>query len=289
MSRLDAKLEHWLREQSRLQRRRYLILDALGNAETLRALLAGLPPTSYVSLYLGSEVAELASEGPFVIQLANGETPALTDLLSHPERHWGWLASAEGDALPALARHWHARMLVGQRPHMALYRFHDNQVLGRALARLAEQDLPGYLGPIASLCYWQADAGEWRSRDNSAPGEYPLPDAPAWLAAPQGDATTQALLRHNLHLYLLAGSSLAAGQLGGGQAFDTWLDETLQQARDWRWTTEEQLHFLALERLKNSRNRLAEQWQPRPGEAPERHYERVRFAARVQANGGMYP
>lgn len=92
-----SPLEHWLREQSRMHRQLYLVLDADGNTEALQALLNSPPAAPHVSLYAGTEAAPLAARGPFVMQLANRATPALATLLAHPERHWGWLASAEGD------------------------------------------------------------------------------------------------------------------------------------------------------------------------------------------------
>ncbi|MEG7360690.1 DUF4123 domain-containing protein [Pseudomonas citronellolis] len=278
-----SPLEHWLREQSRMHRQLYLVLDADGNTEALQALLNSPPAAPHISLYASTEAAPLAARGPFVMQLANRATPALATLLAHPERHWGWLASAEGDALAALARHWRARMLVGQSPQRTLYRFHDNRVLARALAHLPEEGLPAYLGPAASLCYWSEEARQWLARDNPMPGEHPLPETPAWLAAPQDETTASAMLHHNLRFYLLAWHTSACARLAQRCDFDAWLTEQLRQAREWRWTTPEQLRFWLLERLENDDMPIPEAWQPRPGETPSAHYERLGYAMSAQS------
>ncbi|MPT21670.1 MAG: DUF4123 domain-containing protein, partial [Starkeya sp.] len=91
-----SPLEHWLREQSRMHRQLYLVLDADGNTEALQALLNSPPAAPHVSLYAGTEAAPLAARGPFVMQLANRATPALATLLAHPERHWGMVVLGMG-------------------------------------------------------------------------------------------------------------------------------------------------------------------------------------------------
>jgi hypothetical protein len=44
---------------------------------------------------------------------------------------------------------------------------------GACLGCAGLAELPAYLGPTISLCYWQTDA--WRVADNPAPGSYPVP------------------------------------------------------------------------------------------------------------------
>ncbi len=104
--------------------------------------------------------------------------------------------------LESLARHWRTRLVTGERPNQALYRFHDSRVLGRALAHLQPEQRPAFLGPISSACYWLA--GRWLHADNPAPGDHPVPAEPAWLVVPTASETAAGIQFDNAWRYLIA-------------------------------------------------------------------------------------
>ena len=263
----------WIEEQHRQGRELCLILDSLGEMETRQTLLNGRACDRYVSVYDQTSVARLANAGPYLILLSRADTEALSGLLGAPERNWGWLASiAQGD-LPALLEHWRQRFLLGSRPNQALYRFHDNRVLARALAFMPQEARPGYLGPAVSVCYWHET--HWEVVSNPAPGKRPVPDEPAWLNVPALPLQAIEILHANVYRYLWAEHSdemLALSQL---QDPDEWLTEQLAQARHWAWTTPEQVHFLVLQRLTTWERPVIKNWSPRAEETPAMHFERL--------------
>ena len=263
----------WIEEQHRQGRELCLILDSLGEMETRQTLLNGRACDRYASVYDQTSVARLANAGPYLILLSRADTEALSGLLGAPERNWGWLASiAQGD-LPALLEHWRQRFLLGSRPNQALYRFHDNRVLARALAFMPQEARPGYLGPAVSVCYWHET--HWEVVSNPAPGKRPVPDEPAWLNVPAPPLQAIEILHANVYRYLWAEHSdemLALSQL---QDPDEWLTEQLAQARHWAWTTPEQVHFLVLQRLTTWERPVIKNWSPRAEETPAMHFERL--------------
>lgn len=263
----------WIEEQHRQGRELCLILDSLGEMETRQTLLNGRACDRYASVYDQTSVARLANAGPYLILLSRADTEALSGLLGAPERNWGWLASiAQGD-LPALLEHWRQRFLLGSRPNQALYRFHDNRVLARALAFMPQEARPGYLGPAVSVCYWHET--HWEVVSNPAPGKRPVPDEPAWLNVPALPLQAIEILHANVYRYLWAEHSdemLALSQL---QDPDEWLTEQLAQVRHWAWTTPEQVHFLVLQRLTTWERPVIKNWSPRAEETPAMHFERL--------------
>lgn len=265
--------EQWQQEQTLQGRRLYLVLDTDGQLDERNALAGALSIVQYRNLYLGTPASSLANVAPYLFELDTAARPALQTLLDTPERHWGWLASAASTDLDTLASHWQDRLVTGKRPNQALYRFHDNRVLGRALAFLQPGQRPAYLGPIASVCYWQA--GHWRVIDNPAPGVYPLPSDPAWLSTPTPEALFASVQFDNTRRYLVREHIDNLARLAEQQDVDTWLRNQLDLARTWGWQEPEQLHFLLTQSLQTPDYVLPKSWLPQPHETPSTHFDRL--------------
>ena len=259
----------WMARQHQAGRRLCLILE--GNNEARQPLLAVRDLSQYCSLYGGAALAELSAQGPVILLIEQLDEPALLNLLQQPETNWGWLGSLPSVDLTGLTRHWRDRLLVGPAGDQALYRFHDNRTLARALGYLSPNHWPVFLGPLISVCYWHEDC--WRSDDNPAPGEYPVPDPAPWLNAPNPNA--EAILHANILRYLLAEHSEDLVALVEFQDPRIWLTQVLEQAHTWQWRGPEQLEFLVVRRLEEATRSSFIRWQPKAGETPGDHFERV--------------
>ncbi|MDD2050640.1 DUF4123 domain-containing protein [Pseudomonas putida] len=266
-------LEQWLRAQSERGQRLYLVLDSDGQLDERNALLNKRKDSQYSNLYIDTPARSLAAVGPYIFRLASLEHPAIQLLLKSPERHWGWLASSASADLDVLTRHWRARLVTGERPNQALYRFYDNRVLGRALAHLSPEQRSEFLGPIASVCYWHE--GQWAVACNPAPGEYPVPSAPAWLAVPSAADTAAGVQFDNARRYLMVEQTALIAELARQQDTDAWLSAQLELARAWGWQDPEQVRFLLLQRLQASGAALPRSWLPQLDETPLVHFQRV--------------
>jgi hypothetical protein len=256
-------------QQHQAGRRLCLILD--GNHDARQSLLAGRNLAQYCSLYGETAVAELAAAGPVILLLEQVNEPALVDLLQHPEANWGWLGSLPGDDLSEVVRHWRDRLVVGATGSQALYRFHDNRTLARALAHLPNAQWPAFLGPLVSVCYWHA--GHWCQSENPMPGEYPVPVPAPWLNTPNPQA--EVILHANILRYLLTEHSESLATLVEFQDPRVWLNQVLQHARAWQWREPHQLEFLVVHRLEEATQGSVIRWPPMEGEAPADHFERV--------------
>lgn len=268
-----SALEQWLQEQTRWGRHLYLVLDSDGQLDERNALISELGDGQYRNLYLGTPADSLANVAPYLFQLASVEHPALLALLNKPERHWGWLASGASSDLDGLTAHWQDRLVTGARPNQALYRFHDNRVLGRALACLQPEQRPDYLGPITSVCYWQAE--QWIVINNPDPSQHSLPLAPAWLNTPMPEATTVGVQFANTRRYLVREHTDSLTRLAEQQDLDAWLWGQLDLARDWDWREPEQIHFLLTQSLQAPGYVPPQSWCPRPNETPSMHFDRL--------------
>lgn len=267
----------WVAAQHAQGREVVLLLD--GEALSRRELMAALGSDRWRALYSQTPAAQLANAGPAAFLVGHVELRLAEADLSAPQQHWGWLASLAPGDWEAWVSHWRARLMVGP----GLYRFHDSRVLARALAALAPAELPAYLGPTVSLCYWHVDA--WRVVDNPMPGTYPVPAEPAWLRmpAPAAEATLRAnvdrfLVRHDYERYL---------RLAGEEDHEAWLAQRLEQARAWGWVASAQMEFLLLSSLRSPGFRVAEDWAPWPEETPEAHFQRMRRYAPLDAGEGV--
>ena len=263
----------WMNDQLRLGHTLCLILDSEGELVARQALLNTPDPEQYCCVYSQTPISELANAGPFIFLIDNPGDARLKPLLDEPERSWGWLASIGNGDLPALARHWRERLIIGTRPHRALYRFHDNRVLGRALAHIPEEARPEYLGPAISVCYWHG--AQWNVTHNPAPGEYPLPADPAWLSVPLPADRAMEILHSTVYRYLWAKHGEDLIRLSQRQDPGTWLTEQLSHAQQWGWTDPEQVHFLITSKLTETEPPLINNWAPHEGETPQAHYERL--------------
>lgn len=265
--------EQWQQEQVQMGRSLYLVLDSVGQRDERNALIEGLGFNQYCNLYIGTPAEPMANAGPYLFQVESLAHPAIEALLKTPERHWGWLASAHDGDLDVLTTHWRSRLVTGERPNQALYRFHDNRVLGRALVHLQPQQLPDLLGPMFSVCYWQAE--QWTVTDNSYPGLHPLPVDPAWLNVPTPEATSAGVQFDNVRRYLVSEHTDAVANLAGQRDIDSWLRAQLDLARTWEWQEPEQLHFLLTQTLQAPGYVQPSFWLPKPHESSTTHFERV--------------
>lgn len=263
----------WMVEQLGLGRSLCLILDSQDEREVRQALLKTSPFDHYQSVYNETTVAGLADAGPFMFLVDNPRNESINDLLKVPERNWGWLASMGKGELPVLVRHWRDRLMIGVRPHQAIYRFHDNRVLNRAIEYLPEQAYPEYLGPAISVCYWQGQS--WAVVNNPAPDQYPVPDNPLWLHVPVPESRLMDILQANAHRYLLAEHTQAYAQLAEHHDPQRWLGTQLALAHAWGWMAPEQLEFLLIQSLKAPGYSLATHWPAVTAESPTEHFERV--------------
>lgn len=266
--------QQWLHAQAEQGRRLYLVLDTDGQLDERNALLSGLDHSQYCNLYLDTPARSLAATGPWIFALASLEHPVVQRLLDTPERNWGWLASTSASGnLDQLTRHWRARLVTGERPHQALYRFHDNRVFARALAHLSDEQLCEYLGPMTSVCYWRGR--HWAAAYNPAPGEYPVPPEPAWLAIPAPADTVAGVQFDNVRRYLMVEHTALIAELASQQDVDAWLTAQLALARTWSWQAPEQLRFLLLQRSQAPGATLPKSWLPHRDEPPAAHFQRV--------------
>ncbi|UCR84340.1 DUF4123 domain-containing protein [Pseudomonas chlororaphis] len=265
--------EQWMRVQGELGQRLYLVLDSVGQLEERNALLNEWDNDQYRNLYSGTPASSLAAVAPYLFQLDTLDHPIIQALLKSPERHWGWLASSASGDLDLLTQHWRARLVTGERPNQALYRFHDNRVLGRALAHLRPEQRSEFLGPIASVCYWQD--GQWAAAYNPAPGEYSVPPAPAWLVIPPTADTAAGVQFDNARRYLMVEQIERLAKLAEQQSADAWLQAQLELARVWGWQAPDQVRFLLVQCLQAPGYVLPRSWLPPDNETPMAHFERV--------------
>ena len=267
----------WLIEQHRLGHALCIVLDCENERPMRQTLLESSRPDKYLSVYGQTTVADLDDAGPFVFTLDQPNDRNINKLLKRPYSHWGWLASVPKGYLPMLVEHWRERLIIGKPPHQALYRFHDNRVLARALKYLPVEAYPAYLGPAISVCYWQGTG--WESTDNPCPDKHPVPDSPPWLQAPAPPWQTMETRLINARRFLLAEHVQVYAKLAERQDPDGWLRTTLNQAQVWNWQAPEQLAFLLTQSLQAPAHSLASHWQARSGESPDEHFERVRLTA----------
>lgn len=259
----------WMAQEQQAGHRVCLILE--GNNVAREPMLAARGLEHYRSLYAETGVAQLAMAGPVILLLDQLSEPQLLNLLQAPQTNWGWLGSLPSDDLEPVTRHWRDRLLVGAQGEQALYRFHDNRTLARALAYLSPCNWPAFLGPLISVCYWHDNS--WRCDENPAPGEYAVPEPAPWLGTPNPNAG--AILHANILRYLLAEHSEDLAALVEFQAPKVWLAQVLEQARTWQWRRPEQLEFLVVRRLQEATRSSLIRWPPTVGESPDQHFERV--------------
>jgi len=268
-----SPVEQWLHTQSHAGCDLYLVLDAENQSEAHAALARDLGTEQFRHLYAGTAAESLAQPGPLLMQIDTPQHSVIQQLLATPEQHWGWLASARHTEIDALAAHWRERVVTGERPNLAVYRVHDNRVLGRALAHLHPEQYSSLLGPLGSVCYWHAE--QWNVATNPDPGAHPLPIDPPWLQTPTPELIYANVLFDNTRRYLVGEHTEAMAKLAEQLDVDEWLWGLIQLARLWGWHQPEQVHFLLTRCLQLPGYRPAKSWLPKPGEDPAAHFERV--------------
>lgn len=269
---MSDQVQHWLDEQQAQQRHLLLIIDSLAEPNPVQALFAGDLMQEYVNLYQGTEFADMADIGPWLVVVSVSATSQIRSLLDAPERDWGWLASAESIDLPALAQHWQERMRIDEQGQRSLYRFQDNRVVARHLAELTPTQRPLLLGPLNSALCWGGE--HWQCFDNSSPGQYPAPfDAP-WLTLPEPDTVVREIQQHNLTLWLWQNHSAATARLVETRLLSDWLDEQLDKAERWDWRSAERIQLLLRYQLDPALAKRPE-WALRDHEDPDAHFSRV--------------
>ena len=269
---MNDQVRQWLDEQQAQQRHLLLVIDSLAEPNPIQELFTRDLMRDYVNLYQGTEFADLADIGPWLVVLSVFEAAHIQPLLDTPERNWGWLASVDRIDLSAITHHWRERMHVEEKGQRSLYRFHDNRVIARHLAELAPAQQPLLLGPLSSALCW--DGEYWQCFDNSRPGQYPAPFEAAWLTLPEPDTVVREIQRHNLTLWLWQNHSAATAQLAETRVLSDWLDEQLDKAERWRWKPLEHIQFLLRYQLDPE---FAERpaWKPEEGESPDAHFVRL--------------
>ncbi|WXL25703.1 DUF4123 domain-containing protein [Ectopseudomonas mendocina] len=261
----------WLNAQLAQQRELLLVIDRLAEPDPVQGLFSADLMQDYVNLYQRTAFADLADVGPWLVRLSNPHAAYIQDLLSQPEQHWGWLASAPRVDLRELTQHWQDRLLI-EEEQPALYRFQDNRVIARHLTGLTEEQRPLLLGPLSSALYW--DGENWQSCDNTKPRFYPAPFDKPWLELAEPEVVTDEVLRHNLTQWLWENHSGETAELAETRLLDEWLTEQLNTAKRWQWHSTEQLQFLVLNQLNPE---LVEHpaWAPLSGENADTHFARV--------------
>lgn len=261
----------WLADQLAQQRELLLIVDRLAEPDPIKALFGADLMQDYVNLYQGTEFADMADVGPWLVRLHNPDAALMQTLLDTPESDWGWLASAKHIDLAALAQHWRERLLIDEQEQRALYRFQDNCVIARHLAELDDTQRPLLLGPLASALCWDGQA--WQSIHNPRPDLYPAPFEKPWQELAEPEAVTQAILRHNLEQWLWQNHCAATAQLAETQPLAGWLDTQLEQAKSWQWQSLERIQFLLCYQL-DPALAIHPAWAPVENETADAHFTR---------------
>lgn len=272
---MNDMIEHWLSEQQAQGRQLLLVIDSLAEPAPLPRLFSADLVHSYANLYQGTEVAEMAEVGPWLVMLNEQNLMQLGSLTDAPEQNWGWLASVDHADMAALTQHWQARIFADEQGQRSLYRFQDNRIVARHLRKLNAPQRPLLLGPLTSVFCW--DGQDWQWFDNDRPGDYREPFDKPWLAIQEPEQVQRAVAHHNLELWLWQNHTQATTRLAETQVVSNWLDHQLDKAKEWHWHSEPQLHFLLRYQLDPA---LAEHpaWPPADQEAPEAHYSRVSSA-----------
>jgi len=272
---MNDMIEHWLSEQQAQGRQLLLVIDSLAEPAPLPRLFSADLVHSYANLYQGTEVAEMAEVGPWLVMLNEQNLMQLGSLTDAPEQNWGWLASVDHADMAALTQHWQARIFADEQGQRSLYRFQDNRIVARHLRKLNASQRPLLLGPLTSVFCW--DGQDWQWFDNDRPGDYREPFDKPWLAIQEPEQVQRAVAHHNLEMWLWQNHTQATTRLAETRGVSGWLDHQLDKAKEWHWHSEPQLHFLLRYQLDP---KLADHpaWLPAERETPEAHYSRVSSA-----------
>lgn len=263
----------WIGEQLARERELLLMIDSLAEPDPIPALFGADLMQEYVNLYRGTEFEDLAEIGPWLVRLGTPQAEVVQDLLSNPQRHWGWLASADRIDLRELTRHWLDRLLLEEDGQRSLYRFQDPRVMARSLAHLQPAQFPLLLGPLHSLLCWEAN--RWQTYDNPRPGPASFSQPAPWLY-PEPPSIAREIRLGNLEQWLWENQPEATTALAKERILRDWLDECLSLSERWQWHAPQQLYLLLEKR--RGKNASSPLWPPLTGESPSAHYARCRLA-----------
>ena len=261
--------QRWLDDQRSQQRELLLVVDRLAEPDPIVELFGAGLMQDYVNLYQGTEFADMADVGPWLVRLNDTDTAVLHSLLEAPQQNWGWLASANQLDLQTLAEHWRERMLIDEVGLRALYRFQDPRVIARSLAHVAAHEIPQLLGPLSSALCWESDA--WHSHENPQPGPSSFSQPAPWLYAEPASIAREIRL-DNLEQWLWESQPEATTALAKQHEIRSWLEHRLELGERWGWTTAEQLFLLLNKKRGVLELHLA--WEPQPNESPDTHFVR---------------
>lgn len=272
---MNDPVRQWLDDQHGQQRQLLLVIDSLAEPNPVLELFAKDLMHDYVNLYQGTEFADIANAGPWLVALSDSDVTQIQPMLDAPELNWGWLASAGRIDLSALGDHWRARMLVEEEDQRALYRLQDNRVIAHHLSGLPPEQRYLLLGPLASALCWDGNA--WSRFDSPAPAHCPPPFATPWLDLPEPPTTARQIRHHNLLQWLWQQFPTATAKLAERVLINDWLDDQLNQAEHSQWHAPEQQRFLLQYRLDPV---LASHsfWAAHTAETPEQHFLRCQDA-----------
>ena len=273
--------QDWLNAQLSQQRELLLVIDRLAEPDPIVELFGAGLMQDYVNLYQGTEFADMADAGPWLVRVNDPDAAVFQTLLNNPERDWGWLASAEHIDLSVLTQHWRERMLIEENGQRALYRFQDPRVIARSLAHLAAHEIPQLLGPLNSALCWESDA--WHSHENPQPGSSSFNQPAPWLYSEPASIAREIRL-NNLEQWLWEHQPEATTELAKQHEIRSWLEHRLDLVERWGWTTAEQLFLLV--NKKRGVLELHPAWEPQPNESPETHFVRCHSTFNTLTNMG---
>jgi len=272
----------WLAEQAQQQRHLLLIIDSVSAPDAIKSLFKFGPIREYVRLFQGTEFEDLLEHSPWLVRIDSDSMQTVTHLLQSPERHWGWIASAQLLDLNEIAQHWRERMVFSEGNQRWFYRFQDNQIISQHLGALTPQQMPLLLGPLEGALCWNGE--QWQSFENPKPAVYPFPFSTPWLKIPEPSEAADESERCGLVAWLWEQHGEATQRLAEVQPLHPWLQQQLQRAREWNWDTPEQKYFLLEHQLDPALVNHSG-WEPRTNETPAMHFARCQRELPASSKG----
>lgn len=270
-------IKQWLTEQIKQQRNIYLMLDPLTKPDPVATLLINQAIIGYTWLFHNTPYESLRHASPTIIQITNIHNQGIQKLIKTPETNWGWFFSTSPQTtMEQLIAHWQARLTLIYEQQEVFYRFQDNRVITRALKAIPKDQYFQLLGQINQVALW--DERAWQIYTNEAPRDYPLTTKENLIwALPEPAKVAQQIRLENLFDWAINtfADDVFIQAKFGGMPFKDWLKEQLTLLEKWQWPKEEQALFMVEQRL-DYEQRQSTEWQPRPEETPQRHYERAK-------------
>lgn len=267
----------WLTQQQQTQQAIYLMLDPLAEPNPVATLLTNQAIISYEWLLHKTPYESLRYASPTIIQIADINNQGIKKLINHPEQNWGWFFTINPQVtMEQLITHWQARLTLIYEQQEVFYRFQDNRVIVRALKAIPNDQYFQLLGQINQVALW--DENEWQIYTNEVPRDYALTTNENLIwALPEPANVVQQVRLENMFDWAINtfADDVFIQAKFGGVPFKDWLKEQLALLEKWQWPKEEQALFMIEQRL-DYEQRQSSEWQPRPEETPQQHYERVK-------------